>query len=143
MENGLINVADPKNKESRKAFMTNTVKDMLVQRIPETPDEYVFKDKKHGGKIMEVSQAFQRAVDQLGFNKGVNDPRQKLTFHSLRHTFASWLALQGETLQVIAELLGHKTIEMTMRYAHLIPDHKRRAVLRLESTHMQRNDQQS
>jgi integrase len=63
----------------------------------------------------------------------VSDPRQLITFHSLRHTFASWLALQGETILTIKELLGHKTLAMTQRYAHLMPDQKRIAALRLEN----------
>ena len=55
-----------------------------------------------------------------------------ILFHTLRHTFASWLALQGETLLTIKELMGHKTLEMTMRYAHLMPDQKKRATVKLE-----------
>ena len=55
-------------------------------------------------------------------------------FHSLRHTHASWLALQGESLLTIAESLGHKTLAMVKRYAHLIPDEKKRAALDLEKS---------
>ena len=130
--NELINVADPKNKETRKAFMTNTVKKMLLERVPEKPDELIFKDRQNGVQIESISKSFKRAVDELKLNEGIIDPRQAITFHSLRHTFASWLALQGETLLTIRDLLGHKTLTMTMRYAHLIPDHKRRAALDLE-----------
>jgi site-specific recombinase XerD len=71
-------------------------------------------------------------VDQLKLNDGIEDPRQKVVFYTLRHTFASWLALQGETIQTIAELLGHRSLAMTQRYAHLTTDHKRQAVLDLE-----------
>ena len=132
-EHELINVSDPKNMESRHAFMTQAVKSMLLTHIPTAPSEYVFKDRT-GEKIVAVSQAFRRAVDRLKFNEGITDSRQLVTFHSLRHSFASWLALQGETLLTIKELLGHKTLIMTQRYAHLIPDHKRRAALNLEVT---------
>ena len=45
---------------------------------------------------------------ELKLNEGIVDPRQAITFHSLRHTFASWLALQGETLLTIRDLLGHR-----------------------------------
>ena len=78
-------------------------------------------------------------VDVLGFNKGVEDPRQKVTFHTLRHSFASWLALQGERLLTIRELLGHKSFAMTLRYAHLVPDEKRKATLRLEQAFNKKN----
>lgn len=131
-ENGLINISDPKNKESRKAFMTEAVSEVLSKRAPESPNEYVFKDRRHGGKIVSISHAFGKSVDRLKFNEGITDPRQMVTFHSLRHTFASWLALQGETILTIKELLGHKTLAMTTRYAHLMPDEKKRATLNLE-----------
>jgi hypothetical protein len=45
----------------------------------------------------------------------------------LRHTFASWLALGGTSILILKDLLGHKTLAMTERYAHLSPDHKRTA----------------
>jgi site-specific recombinase XerD len=44
-----------------------------------------------------------------------------ITWHVLRHTFASHLAMRGAPLKAIQEPLGHTTIEMTMRYAHLSP----------------------
>lgn len=130
-ENGFINIADPKNKETRKAFMTKAVKEMLESRKPENPDEYVFK-ARDGGRIGQATKSFERAVNKVGLNDGIEDSRLRITFHSLRHTFASWLAMQGETILTIKELLGHKSLAMTLRYAHLIPDHKRRAIRNME-----------
>jgi integrase len=68
----------------------------------------------------------------LKFNEGITDKRQKLVFHSLRHTFASWLAMQGTPIYTIAQLMGHKSITMSERYAHLSPDHKKEAVKNME-----------
>jgi len=79
-ENGLINISDPKNKENRKAFMTKAVKEALSKRIPKSPDEYIFKDRKHGSKITSVSTAFRKTVSKLEFNKGITDQRQMVTF---------------------------------------------------------------
>jgi integrase len=131
LENGIIDIPDSKNRQSRKAFMTEGVKAILRERAKGKPMEYVFKSSK-GGRVMEVSDSYARVVERLGFNEGIKDRRYKITFHSLRHTFASWLALQGEALLTIKELLGHKSLEMTLRYAHLVPDQKREAALRLE-----------
>lgn len=131
-ENGLINISDTKNKMARKAFMTTAVREMLKARPVQSPDDFLFTDKRGGGKIKDVSQTFRRVINDLKLNAGIEDRRQKVTFHTLRHSFASYLALQGETTQTIKELLGHKTLAMAERYSHLIPYHKRRAVLTME-----------
>ena len=47
---------------------------------------------------------------------------REIGWHVLRHTFASHLAMRGAPLKAIQELLGHATIQMTMRYAHLAPE---------------------
>jgi integrase len=54
-------------------------------------------------------------------------------FHDLRHTFASWAVQRGATLQEVKDLLGHSTMAMVMRYAHLSPEHLRNAVARLDT----------
>jgi integrase len=71
-ENRLISISDPKNQESRKAFMTNAVKEMLLARVTGKPDELIFKDQRHAGRIKEISKAFCKAVDRLEFNKGIS-----------------------------------------------------------------------
>ena len=56
-----------------------------------------------------------------------------MTFHTLRHSFASHLVMFGVDLVTLKELLGHSSINMTMRYAHLCPDHKAAAVKSLDT----------
>jgi len=80
--------------------------------------KYVFTCK--GKPIKEVKKSFKTALK----NAGIQDFR----FHDLRHTFASQVLLRGGTLKDVQELLGHKTMTMTLRYAHLTQEHKRKAV---------------
>ena len=86
---------------------------------------------RYGNQQKSVSNSFDRTVKKLGFNDGVENNAQRVVFHTLRHTFASWLAMQGTPIFTIKELMGHKTLAMTERYAHLIPDHKREAIQKM------------
>ena len=104
---------------------------MLQNKKQGEPAELIFKNKS-GKKIGEVSKTFLRTVKELGFNRGIKDRRQKVSFHTLRHTFASWLAIQGTPILEIKELLGHASLAMTERYAHLIPNKKRDSVKKME-----------
>lgn len=131
LKNALITVTDSKNNSRRTVYMTGTVKRILRARMPKDPSEYIFTDRRHGVKITEVSETFRVVADSL-FNQGTEDARQRVTFHTLRHTHASWLALQGESLLVIKEALGHKDLKMTQRYSHLSDQARRKAADKLE-----------
>ena len=73
------------------------------------------------GKLVEyIKSSFPAA----GKRAGIED----FTFHDLRHTFASHLVMRTGGLKALQEILGHKTIEMTMKYAHLSQMHKREAM---------------
>lgn len=136
--NNLIHIADPKSGHARKVFMTSTVKGMFKSIDSGEPEELVFKSRVKD-QIDRISYSFRRAVDRLGFNKGITDRRQIATFHTLRHTFASWLALQGTPILTIKELLGHQSLAMTERYSHLTPDHKRDAIKGIEKILSEKN----
>jgi integrase len=71
-------------------------------------------------RVPKVRWELERACKHAGL--------RQVGWHLLRHSFASHLAIRGVSLKVIQELLGHSTIQMTMRYAHLTPDVKRDAV---------------
>ena len=131
-DNGTILVADSKTGFSRNVYMTESVKIMLKSyQKGKKPDDFVFLDRE-GNQIDRISHTFSRVVDKLKWNEGISDRRQRVTFHTLRHTFASWLAIQGTPIFHIKELMGHQTLAMTERYSHLIPDVKREAVMGLD-----------
>jgi len=78
----------------------------------------------HDRKMLSFRTGFDNAVKRAG----IHDFR----FHDLRHTFASKLVQAGVDLLTVKELMGHKTLIMTLRYAHLSPDQKRLAIDRLK-----------
>jgi integrase len=134
LEKGLLLVAGKGNK-SRYAYMTEQVKDMLSDRSQTDPDGLVFPDRK--GQLRSSTKGapatFRRTVDELGLNDGFKDSRNRVVFHTLRHTYASWLVQQGEDLYVIRDRLGHSTLAMTERYSHLAPDSGKRTVEKIEN----------
>ncbi|MCL4808774.1 MAG: site-specific integrase, partial [Thermoanaerobaculia bacterium] len=98
----------------------------VLEALPRgTPGASVFR-KADGSPWPdhEVKRRFYRAAKRAG-------TRQGLSVHSIRHTFASWLAIDGTPLRTIAELLGHSNVTMTFRYAHLSPAHLQEAVDRV------------
>ncbi len=89
----------------------------LVRRI-DIP--WVFYDSKTGKPYQEVKTSFKTALRRAK----IKDFR----FHDIRHTFASHLVMAGIDITTVKELLGHKTLSMTLRYSHLSPSHKAKAV---------------
>jgi len=90
---------------------------LVIRRIPGSP--WVFC-KKNGERYGNVRKSFEGARKRAG----ITDFR----FHDLRHTSASHLVMAGVDLRTVQELLGHKSFEMTLRYAHLSSDHKKAAL---------------
>ena len=131
-EQGTLTAKDTKNKMTRHARMTGEVKAMLEAKATGKPNDLLYPGPK-GEVQTEVSHTFKRVVKELGFNEGIEDRRNKAVFHSLRHTFASWLVQNGVDLYVVKEMMGHSTITLTERYAHLKPQNSQSAVAVLEN----------
>ena len=108
-----------KNNERNVIPMNDTVAAVL-QAMPRHLNSDVLFPGVNGNM---VTMAFKRACRRAG----IPDFR----FHDLRHTFGSYLAMEGFNLRTIQQLLGHKDLRMTMRYSHLSAEHLQQAVNRL------------
>jgi integrase len=128
----VVHVRDAK-AGTRMAHMTDAVAPVFEDVMPATPDGLLFCSRE--GKplrVTDTSNTFAKVIKALGFNDGLTDRRQKVVFHTLRHTFCSWLAIRGVPLYTIGVLVGHSSLEMTKRYSHLCPDTKRKAISHVE-----------
>ncbi|MCX5712952.1 MAG: site-specific integrase, partial [Candidatus Omnitrophica bacterium] len=119
IKRNIIHLHDTKNGESREVPMNEIVQKTVIGVLKNPESQYVFCNKD-GKPYGNVRKSFFTALTKAG----IIDFR----FHDLRHTFASQLVMSGVDLNTVRELLGHKSIEMTLRYSHLSPDHKKRAV---------------
>nr|NJM04825.1 site-specific integrase [Desulfobacula sp.] len=119
LNHGIINIMDSKGAD-RSVYMSEEVKAMMLSKEKGLADCLVFpgREKRISGQI---SQTFRDVANKL-FNKGVEDRRERVTFHTLRHTCASWMVMQGVSLYLVQQVLGHSTIQVTERYSHLAPD---------------------
>lgn len=131
--NETILIKDIKSGRNRNAIMTKDIKAMFEKMDKAAHTNVVFPSRK-GEKTAEVSRSFDRTIEKLGFNRGIMDRRQKVVFHTLRHTYASWLVMSGVDLYTVQRLMGHSTISMTERYSHLAPNHLKKAVSMMENS---------
>ncbi len=129
-----ITLRNTKNNTTRFVPMPETVVAMFEKCEMGKGNTPVFSKVKmmrgkpvNGERIESISRSYRRAVERLKFNKGITDNAQKVTFHTLRHTFASWLAISGIPIYTIQQLLGHKSLKVTIRYAHLSPENFKKA----------------
>lgn len=126
-----IHVTDTKTGLNRVAYIIPEVQKMLRLRWDgQKPDDLVFPGSC-GQPRKEVPDSFFRAVNRVGLNDDIKDKKEKVVFHTLRHTYASWLVQNGVPLFTVAELMGHTTLEMTKRYSHLSPESFRNAAMKL------------
>lgn len=123
-KNGIIYLLRTKNGEKREVPVNGTVRNILI-RVKRNPDSAYIFTSFDGKPFVDIKKSFHTALLRANI--------QDFRFHDLRHTFASQLAMGGVDLLTIKELLGHKNIEMTLRYSHLSCDHKKRAVKVLDS----------
>jgi integrase len=113
LSNGFVRVGSSKNDEARNVPIDLHIEATLLKlKKGKSSEDYVFS-RKNGARVRCIKEAFKAACDRAG----IVDFR----FHDLRHTAASLLAAGGCDIITLQYVLGHKTLSMTQRYAHLIP----------------------
>ena len=119
-DHGVIRLLETKNEERRSVPIAGLAREAL---------EKLSKVRRIGD-----DRVFPLTPDQLRwyFNSALRKVEiDDFRFHDLRHSAASYLAMNGATLAEIAEILGHKTLQMVKRYAHLTEQHTSRVVERM------------
>jgi len=107
-----IHIRDSKSGKGRVIPMNETVRNLILS-LKKQPDSPNIFSSYH-------REAFEAALEKAEINDA--------SMHTLRHTFASHLVMSGVDLVTVSKLLGHATIQMTMRYSHLSPEHQAKAV---------------
>jgi integrase len=120
----LIYFKSTKNGNARQVYMTDLVCKILQDLPKNTP--FVITDINNN-EIKRMSRQWQLIVDDM-IKGNVTAEKYRITVHSLRHTHASWMALAGADILQIKEQLGHKKLDMTLRYAHLIPSQRHEVI---------------
>jgi len=125
LTHGFLLLDTTKNGERREIPINTTLRGVLQNITRRLDVPYVFYNKDTLKPYGDVKRSFHTALRR----SKIHD----FKFHDTRHTFASHLVMAGVDLTTIKELLGHKTLSMTLRYAHLAPSHKVKAVDLLDS----------
>lgn len=117
-----------KSAKRRSVPMNAIARDAMMQlmrfRSEHAPDSpWVFCNKQ-GKQVRSIRRSFSTACKRASI--------ENFRIHDLRHTCASWLAIAGVPLTEVRDLLGHSSVAMTERYAHLAPENVRAAVAVLE-----------
>jgi integrase len=129
LERGTVSVAAcyAKNGESRTLPVGPRLQALLRDALADRGDAPTVLVNEHGWPWAPdtLTERFRQASEHA--------LTERLGPHVLRHTFASRLVMAGIDLRTVQELMGHKDINMTLRYAHLSPDRKRAAIETLEN----------
>lgn len=129
-ENGALWVLNTKGKTDRKVPITDRLKDIFQSLGRGKPNELIFPTRT-GTRLKEPPATFKQVANDLGLNIGV-DKKMRVTFHTLRHTYASRLVQAGVDLFRVQRLLGHSTPVMTARYSKLADADLRSAVEQMQ-----------
>jgi integrase len=113
-----------KNGSDREIPMNKTSLEALQSLCAARQNDMVFQASRYKQPLKDPKKWFENAIAEA---KIVN-----FVWHDLRHTFCSRLVMAGVDIRTVAQLAGHKSISMTMRYSHLAPEHNQAAIEKLD-----------
>ncbi len=122
---GFILVRDSKNGQARQVPMDSMISTVLRSWPRLSDQDIVFTSVMTGGRIVDIRAGFLNSCKRAGITG--------LHFHDLRHTFASQFVMAGGDIYILKEILGHKSITNSQRYAHLSPTYKIKAIDRMNT----------
>ncbi len=131
-ERGFIRVMESKNGETRYVPMNQDVKETLQELLKHRKMGNPYLFHRGNTRLGSFRKSFSKAVEGAGI--------KNFRFHDLRHTCASWLAQEGVQLLTIKAVLGHKTLSMVNRYAHLTHDEMKKAVEKISEKGAQKGE---
>ncbi|MCT7524459.1 site-specific integrase [Aliarcobacter cryaerophilus] len=121
-ENGTIRLYDFKNESEYFGFLNNDLKSELneyIKIINLKEDDFIFKNTSNQNYTNQYYYRKLQPIFDVLFNPEGTEPLEKVTIHTLRHTFASQLAINDTPILIIKKLMNHNDIKTTMRYAKL------------------------
>ena len=118
LKNDVIAIKGTKTKYDRYMPVSKPLKELL--KTIKKKDDCLYVFNRSGARLSDFKKSFHTACR----NAGLKD----LRIHDLRHVFASKMVMNGTSLYITGELLGHRTTQMTKRYSHLVPDTLKKAV---------------
>ena len=121
LKRGMLTFEHTKNDDRRSVPLVGHAMELVKERakVRRLDNDYVFPGKRPG-KPIDLTRPWTDAMEEAKI--------EKFRWHDLRHSCASYLAMNGATLAEIAEVLGHKTLQMVKRYAHLSEAHTSKVV---------------
>ena len=121
-ENGTIRLYDFKNESEYFGFLNNDLKSELneyIKIINLKEDDFIFKNTSNQNYTNQYYYRKLQPIFDVLFNPEGTEALEKVTIHTLRHTFASQLAINDTPILIIKKLMNHNDIKTTMRYAKL------------------------
>ena len=125
LQNGFVTFEETKNDEPRSVPLAGHAFELMTERskVLRIDTDFVFPSPKNPQKHFDFRKPFQMALKAAQI--------EDFRWHDLRHCAASYLVMAGVDMRTVAEILGHKTLQMTQRYTHLSPEHLKDAVAKM------------